>query len=119
MPALRRGRAVVGQLVIEVDVDGPREVTLEVRRAAVGPIEAPAHVEDAQLAPSLGEFLGRDQDRHRPRLDARQRGAKRAIVSATRAGFVVALDLDGGALVQADADRGLHRIRDHRRDAHA
>ena len=66
-------RVVVGELVVEVDVDGSGHVPGAERRAAVGHREAPPHVEHdrarvlaagALLVQSMGELVGGDEDRH-------------------------------------------------------
>ena len=68
MPALG-GLALPGELVIEVDVHSARQVALQVLRAALGPVQAPAHVEHADGVTGgqeSGEFRRGDQERHGP-----------------------------------------------------
>jgi hypothetical protein len=58
---------VVGELAIEVDVDGARDVPCAERLAPVGLGERPAHVEHHGAftrRESCGEFVCGDEDRH-------------------------------------------------------
>jgi hypothetical protein len=79
MPPLA-GRGVVGELGIEVDVDGARDVPGAERGAPVGLGQGPAHVEHdgarggatvVFLVEAAGELVGGDEDRHAPILPDR------------------------------------------------
>ena len=64
MPAVGRC-AVLGELVVEVDVHGARDVAFEVLGAPVRTIEPPPHIEDADgltAGDEIGECVGGDED---------------------------------------------------------
>ena len=76
MPPLT-DRVVVGEIAVEVDVDGAGDVSGAERRTPIGLGERPAHVEHhgARLRPSCaliveaaGELLSGDEDGHTPIL---------------------------------------------------
>ena len=70
---------VVGELVVEIDVHGARDMPREECRMTVGHGERPAHVEHDRagggpagpiVVEASGEFVSRDEDRH---VSARRR----------------------------------------------
>ena len=57
MAPLPRG-AVPGELGVEIDIHGARDVTRQIVGSTVGPIEPPAHIEHAKAAALTGCLLG-------------------------------------------------------------
>ena len=64
MPPVARVAAPLGELAVEVDVDGTGQVPVEVRGPAFGLVEPPAHVEQSDVAAVIqqrGQLGRRDQ----------------------------------------------------------
>ena len=83
MPPLGR-LALAGQFVVEIDVDRPRQVAVEVLRATLRAVQAPAHVEHADGSAGgeqTGEFGRGDQKGHHPMVPRRVDPA--AVLGAT------------------------------------
>ena len=69
MAAIARIAAALRELAVEVDVHRAGQMPVEVRGAAFGLIEPPAHVEESDVAAVIqqrGQFGRRDQRGHSP-----------------------------------------------------